>query len=90
MIERLTMQHRGDLGLYHVNAEQGETRGEFEHRADAALFRAAPMLAQFARAYLAMAADVTAKGTKAKPTLAQLNALMEQAHDALAFAGLTP
>lgn len=88
MIERLTMQHRGDLGLYHVNAEQGETRGEFEHRADAVLFAASPKLAEFARSYLAMVANVTAKGTKAKPTVAQLNVLFEQARAALA--GLTP
>lgn len=39
----------------------------------------------FARAYLDMAADVTAKGTKAKPTVRQLNHLMEMARHVLAL-----
>lgn len=44
----------------------------------------------FACAYLDMAAKVTAKGTKAKLTVRQLNALMEQARHVLVLAEPSP
>jgi hypothetical protein len=50
-----------------------------EQEANARLMAAAPDGLAFARAYLDMALDVTAKGPTAKPTVAQLNKLYDMA-----------
>ena len=52
----------------------------------APLIAAAPELYAFARAYLDMTRSVTARGTTARPTAAQLNALFDQARAAISKA----
>lgn len=52
-------------------------------QANAHLIAAAPDLLAFANAYMDMAANVTNKGTSARPTVAQLNALFDQARAAI-------
>ncbi len=59
---RRTVQHRGDLGEYHVNVEGGQTLGRFDKREDAMLDAVAPDGHKLAEHIGAMANDAYLAG----------------------------
>lgn len=77
----------GKAGVYH--AETGnyvavlddETLTRAQSARLARLIAASEQMADFVQSYLDMADEVTAKGAKARPTVAQLNKLLEQARE---------
>lgn len=71
----------GDVPLQILQEDDYPSRA-----ADADLIAAAPDLLAFARAYLAMVDEVASKGSTARPTFKQLNALIDMANAAIARA----